>query len=303
MSLSLDQLEAFALAAKLGSFSAAARHLGKAHSGVSTAIANLETDLDLMLFDRSGKCPVLTDEGATLLREAETILARCRAFSSHAHAVSGTSEARIRFAVDELIPRKVLIEAMQEFDNAFPYTELEIRFGSMDDISELVSRQEVDFGLLMPLKYPEREFEVRLAGHMPFRAYAGKDHPLSSIKDITPTHLEQHLQLVTISRSSAQDSKAPIWGNNIWKLESSSMIRELVIHGNGWTILPECLMSNDVSNGTVMLLEINHSETSFACPIYLIWERGQAIGPATSWLMDNFARLFSTPTESPTISP
>jgi hypothetical protein len=44
MSLSLEQLQAFA-AAETGSFSAAARQLGKAQSVVSAAVANLEIDL------------------------------------------------------------------------------------------------------------------------------------------------------------------------------------------------------------------------------------------------------------------
>lgn len=63
MNWTVDQLEAFVTTVKLGSFSAAARHLGKAQSRVSTAIANLETDLDVTLFDRSARLPILTPAG------------------------------------------------------------------------------------------------------------------------------------------------------------------------------------------------------------------------------------------------
>ena len=54
MNPSLEQLKTLLVAAQAGSFSAAARQLGKAQSVVSTAIANLEIDLGLELFDRSG---------------------------------------------------------------------------------------------------------------------------------------------------------------------------------------------------------------------------------------------------------
>ncbi len=51
----LDQLRQFVATADGGSISAAARNLGKAQSAVSTAIALLEADLGVMLFDRSGR--------------------------------------------------------------------------------------------------------------------------------------------------------------------------------------------------------------------------------------------------------
>ncbi|MFT5236303.1 MAG: DNA-binding transcriptional LysR family regulator, partial [Shewanella sp.] len=53
MNWSLNQLEAFVLSVRHGSFSAAARKLGRAQSRISTAISNLEADLGFELFDRS----------------------------------------------------------------------------------------------------------------------------------------------------------------------------------------------------------------------------------------------------------
>lgn len=58
--MNLQQLETLLMVVNTGSFSAAARKLGKAQSAVSTAISDLEIDLDLQLFDRSGRYPVLT---------------------------------------------------------------------------------------------------------------------------------------------------------------------------------------------------------------------------------------------------
>ena len=51
MHYSPEALNAFVEAAALGSFSAAARKLRKSQSTISTAIANLEADLGLTLFD------------------------------------------------------------------------------------------------------------------------------------------------------------------------------------------------------------------------------------------------------------
>ena len=74
MHFSMEQIQAFVAAAEHGSFSAAARHLGKAQSAISTAIANLELDLDLTLFDRTGRSPLLNDHGKEMLEKAYQLL-------------------------------------------------------------------------------------------------------------------------------------------------------------------------------------------------------------------------------------
>ncbi|HCU2193477.1 TPA: LysR family transcriptional regulator, partial [Klebsiella variicola] len=52
MRYSPEALTAFVEAVDCGSFSAAARRLRKSQSTISTAIANLEADLGVTLFDR-----------------------------------------------------------------------------------------------------------------------------------------------------------------------------------------------------------------------------------------------------------
>ena len=71
--VSLDQLRAFIASADEGSFSAAARKLRRAQSVVSEMVSGLEGQIGVTLFDRSGRYPVLTPEGAVLLADARGI--------------------------------------------------------------------------------------------------------------------------------------------------------------------------------------------------------------------------------------
>ena len=59
-SLTLDQLRVLIAVADEGSFSGAARRLGRVQSAISQAVQTLEATLELALFDRSAKKPVLT---------------------------------------------------------------------------------------------------------------------------------------------------------------------------------------------------------------------------------------------------
>ncbi|MGR5543219.1 LysR family transcriptional regulator, partial [Vibrio campbellii] len=71
---SFEQLKIFVTVSEVGSFSAAARKLGRAQSGVSQSIANLEIALNKVLFNRGKNTPTLTNSGKALLPIAKSIL-------------------------------------------------------------------------------------------------------------------------------------------------------------------------------------------------------------------------------------
>jgi DNA-binding transcriptional LysR family regulator len=58
--LTLDQMWAFIAVAESGSFRAGAGRLSRVQSAVSHAIGNLENQLRIALFDRSGHRPTVT---------------------------------------------------------------------------------------------------------------------------------------------------------------------------------------------------------------------------------------------------
>jgi DNA-binding transcriptional LysR family regulator len=71
---SLDQLTVFLTVVETGSFAAAGRRLGRATSAVSYAIANLEQQLGVQLFDRDhARRPALTEAGVAVLSEARSV--------------------------------------------------------------------------------------------------------------------------------------------------------------------------------------------------------------------------------------
>ncbi len=55
--LTLDQMRVLVSVAEEGSFSAAARRLGRVQSAISQAVNSLETALGVSLFDRRGQGP------------------------------------------------------------------------------------------------------------------------------------------------------------------------------------------------------------------------------------------------------
>ncbi|AFK56529.1 LysR family transcriptional regulator (plasmid) [Tistrella mobilis KA081020-065] len=102
--LTLDQLRVFVTVAESGSFRAGAARLSRVQSAVSHAIANLEAELGLTLFDRTGHRPVLTAEGQALLSNARDILLRIDALKARARGLGEGVELELSLTVDTLFP-------------------------------------------------------------------------------------------------------------------------------------------------------------------------------------------------------
>ena len=86
MDPNIRKIQAFCAAARLGSISAAARELGSAQSTVSRAIASLEGDWGVRLFERKGPELRITSDGRGLLEDARGL---CAAFSKLERRVDG----------------------------------------------------------------------------------------------------------------------------------------------------------------------------------------------------------------------
>src|SRR5580692_936517 len=88
-SVEIRDLEYFLACCKAGSFTAAARELHIVQSAMSSAIARLEHDLGVPLFDRSVTPVAVTEHGAVLRAAAQRILDAVQAARDDVAAVSG----------------------------------------------------------------------------------------------------------------------------------------------------------------------------------------------------------------------
>src|ERR1700693_2982885 len=98
--LTLDQMRVLIAVADAGSFSAAARGLGRVQSAVSQSIQTLEATLGIALFDRSHKTPRLTDVGRAIVDDARALIAGAGALRARAQSMVEDVEPELTLAVD-----------------------------------------------------------------------------------------------------------------------------------------------------------------------------------------------------------
>jgi Bacterial regulatory helix-turn-helix protein, lysR family len=118
--VSLDQLRTFLAAADEGSFSAAGRRLRRAQSVVSQSLANLEGQLGVKLFDRSGHLPVLTDQGRALLANARAVAGDVDLLKARAKNLAGGLKPELSVAADVMFPDATFTHAVAAFQKSRP---------------------------------------------------------------------------------------------------------------------------------------------------------------------------------------
>ncbi|MGP6461087.1 LysR family transcriptional regulator [Pseudomonas parakoreensis] len=277
---SQEVLLAFVQAATQGSFSAAARKLGRSQSTISAAVASLEIDLDLMLFDRSSRKPTLTPAGHVMLQRAEAILAATHRMAMSARQLAQGVEPKLTVAISDTYQSARFEAALVDFEQRYPDLELECLIAECDDLIELVQRGRAHLAFAeMRDSYPPDLVTSTVAERTDIALFVKRDHVLTSLEQVDQQVLEQHRELRLATIVNPYDSRAK---GRVWSAPSYLMLMEMAEMGFGWAALPRWLVGR-FGNGSLVELTVR----GWPRPVYVdaLWSRVYPPGPAGSWLL------------------
>lgn len=240
MHYSPEALIAFVEAAALGSFSAAARKLRKSQSTISTAIANLEADLGLTLFDRQARQPVLTDHGRRVLSHVQEILAASERLDNLSIRLAGQVETRLTFVLSDTYQPTHHESLLRRFEQRYPDIEFECLIAEDDDVIDLLQLRRAHIGVVeVQQHYPPDIAASRLAEQTEMAIFVQRHHPLAQLSQVHPEQLATTRQLClnTYNRTERNQSQGLIWS-----APSYLMLMEMAVQGFGWAILPHWMV-------------------------------------------------------------
>jgi DNA-binding transcriptional LysR family regulator len=302
--LTLDQLRILVAIAEAGSFTAAARRLGRAQSVVSHAVAGLEAELEVGLFERSGRGRRLTAAGAALLADARLALARVDALRARARGLASGLEPRLALAVSVLCPRPPLMALLGELEAAFPALTLEMFVEEIGGAAALVLAGSCTLALVgrpsLGIEGADR-LALRPAGEVAILAVAHREHPLARLgRALEAEDLAEHRQLVPGSRARA------VYPNRlaaqVWEVADLNLRRELVLAGLGWGTFPAHLVQDDLADGRLVRLAlVARAEAAMRVALFVVHRADATLGPAGRWLRERLVTL--VPAEEAPASP
>ena len=294
-SLTLDQLRVLVTIAETGSFSAAGRRLGRAQSAISQAVATLEGVQGVMLFDRSGFRPVLTDVGRVLVGQARTVLSGAARFESVATGTREGLEPELAVAIDPLVPTSAFIDSLHALRAQFPYLPVSFSTEGLGGAERRLRRGDAALALCILLpSVPEDVAALPLLG-IDLVPVVSPHHPLARLdRPVTPADLEEHVQLVLSDPTAPDGPSYGIIGTKAWRFVDLGRRLDFLLAGLGWCRMPEYLVSPHLADGRLVSMAIEGDPARVTGPlvIHAARMRDRSLGRAGSWLLNELqARL------------
>lgn len=284
--VTLDQLRALVAVAEEGSFSGAARKLRRVQSAISTAMANLEAELGVAVWDRSTKVPKLTEAGRAVLAAARRVLGEVDSLRRLTAGMANGLEASVSLCVDALFPLGVLVDLCVDFAQAFPTVDLRVDTQVLSAVSARVLAGAATLGVAGEHGLVQG-LERKVLAPIRMIPVAGPEHPLASVRGAIPTAmLRDTVQVVLSERSEAGVADQGVLSPRTWRVADLYTKHALLRAGLGWGNLPEHLVSDDLAQGRLVPLRLaewgDAEQILLLCAIY---RGGAGFGPAHQWLL------------------
>ncbi|PLR47598.1 LysR family transcriptional regulator [Chimaeribacter arupi] len=281
MRYSPEALSAFVQAAESGSFSAAARALGKSQSTISTAIANLEIDLGVLLFDRSGRKPQLTESGQRVLAQAQEILQAAQRLDELALRLGGQVEPRLSMAISDFWQADHHELLLRRFSERYPDIEFECMIAEDEDVLALLQQGRAHLGVIRSqAQLPGDIATARLQIKPEIAVWLHQSHPLAHQPQVEMEQLKtvRQLRLNTWLHNCRQETTG-----RVWSAPSYLLLLEMAEQGFGWAVLPRWLVKQFGHN---VLKALPMPGWPQQITVDAVWSRVTPPGPAGQWMRD-----------------
>jgi DNA-binding transcriptional LysR family regulator len=281
--VTLRQLRVFVAAGKHLSFSRAAKDVALTPPAVTMQIKDLEEQVGLPLFDRSGRSVSLTTVGEYLLAHARRVLAVLREAEDMVANFRGLKGGALDIAMvstaDYFVPRLLAL-----FRREHPQVEMRLRVASnREQIAELLRQGEVELAIM---GRPARDGATRAEPFAlnPHVLVTAVDHPFTRMELVPAQALARE---AFILREPGSGTRAALDEylhahhlavTEVMQMASNEAIKQAVMAGMGISLLSLHTIGLELSQGLIAAPEVE------GLPVIRRWhvvhKAGKVLSPA-----------------------
>jgi len=247
---SLHALHVFEVAARLGSFTRAGVELNVTQTAVSHQIKQLEGELDVLLFRRSGRGLELTRDGQAWLTELSVIFSRLREANRKLRRPSTSERPVVSLTTLPSFGARWLVPRLGGFLAQHP--ELDLRISASEAIVDF-AREPIDVGIRFgPGPYPGLLAEKLLDDFFIAVAAPSRAARLKKPADLLRQMLlfDDHEDAWPRWFASLAGAAPPI--TRYHQLTDSSLLVEAAVRGQGVALARWSLIQDELSAGRLL---------------------------------------------------
>lgn len=258
-------LRVFVEVVRRGSFAAVARDHDVDPSSISRAIAALEEELEIRLFQRNTRRLVLTEAGAAYFEHMESIVEELEQARNVAMDFSNRPKGTLRITAPVTCGQVSLVPLLPEFAAAYPDLSFDLLL--TDRTVDLLAER-IDVALrLGPL--PDSSYVAHPLCRMNFVVCATarylKQHPALRV----PHDVQHHPCLLfpmpsyntrwRFKSAKGMEVEIPVRGR--CTISNALALKQCTLAGMGITLLPQWVVWNELRDGSLIDLFPNHEVT------------------------------------------
>lgn len=246
--MKIHQLRALVAIAVTGSFTAAAHQLGISQSSLSHAISELESELNLLLFDRGRQGAQTTEASRRILPYARHVLESLNSIHAEAQSLAGLLGGRVRIGSVPSAAVAFLPNVIANFSRQYPDVEVVLLEEPSQGMQQLVDWLDDNIIDLAVLEMPIANLNVVPLMKDELLVIVPSSSPLATLKRVSildiakePFVMSRYNSERLVREAYAQHKLSPVVRFEVQDLGTLvSMVRE----GLGISIVPKMAFSS-----------------------------------------------------------
>lgn len=279
MAFSSDSVQVFLAALDHGSFSAAARALSRVPSAISMTIAHLEAELDVQLFDRSGREPRPTPAARALEPQARLLALQLRQLNAQALSLTQGLEERLTIAIAPELLAAHWSGPLAALADEHPLLQVEVLAAPQADAVAMLHAGRAQLAMVFERPSIDGREGFEEVGSETLVAVIAPGHPvLRSASRLSEVHLTTTRQIVVASRDWAQTDPRFVFARHHWRTDNHLAALGLIEAGLGWGWQPRALVEPRIQAGTLVEMDFQNLSNGAALWVDLVWSKERPLG-------------------------
>ncbi|HEX8547705.1 MAG TPA: LysR family transcriptional regulator [Cytophagaceae bacterium] len=280
MNYTLHQLQVFLKVTQIKSITKAAVELHLTQPAVSIQLKNFQDQFEIPLTEVVGRKLYVTDFGYEIAKAAEIILNEVHAINYKTLAFKGQLSGRLKISIVST-GKYVMPYFLSDFINLNPGIELLLDVTNKSKVIESLENNEVDFALVsvLPENIPVNKIDL-MENKLFLVGNGSQEHALHGegnniLETIPLIYREKGSGTRYIMERFIEENNVSI--KKKLELVSNEAVKQAVIAGLGYSIMPLIGIKNDLENNELQIIPIKGLPIKSTWS--LIWVKNKSFSP------------------------
>jgi DNA-binding transcriptional LysR family regulator len=253
----VEQLEALHAVVKHGGFERASASLRLSQPAISIRIKELEKQLGIELFIRSGRRDQLTEAGRVVDECATRLMMVLREMHERVDELKGIRKGQLRCGAATTIAVHLLPGILVRFKKAFPEIDIRLQVGRTAETVRRILADELDIGVVTGTIANAANLKMFHFMTDEFVFICPPNHPLAKPRRISLQQIAKAPLILrekgSLTRSIVEKSftAAGLPCPCMMEIETTEGLKKAVAEGLGCSFVPRCSIQTEVKTGAL----------------------------------------------------